>query len=408
MGSAESRGSRAGAGEIAAGPEVQRAPGVWLREHAGLVDLLVVLAVLLYNLPILPVSVAPGPMRLVMHLLSVGLCLPFLLRRRFPLAVFGTVLALAFLQVLLGTSELAADVMLLFVTYNVATRFTWRISLPAAALVVSWLWTAQLPKLGTNYLSISDLVSISVVTILVWMWGTLVRTRRDYIASLQERARQLEREKDAQAQIAVAAERARIAREIHDIVSHSLSVVVVMSEAAASKVYTEPERARTAILGVRDTGRSALTDMRRALGVLRDGEPGSHAPQPGVGQLDQLITESVEAGLPLQLSLEGRAVALPPGLDLTVFRIVQEALTNVRKHAGPVTRVEVRLRYTDEQLHVRVTDDGQGLRGEQTDVGHGLVGMQERTNAYGGTLHTGMRPGGGFEVTAVLPIEENQ
>ena len=203
----------------------------------------------------------------------------------------------------------------------------------------------------------------------------------------------------------MAAERARIAREIHDIVSHSLSVVVVMSDGAASKVDTEPERAKSAMLGVRDTGRSALTEMRRMLGVLRDDEPGSHAPQPGIAQLQRLVEDSKKTGLPVTLTIEGEPVPVSAGLDLTVYRIVQEALTNIHKHAGSVRTVEVRLGFGESEVELRITDDGPGLDsgpgGESG--GHGLVGMRERVAAYGGTLDAGLRPSGGFEVKAMLP-----
>ena len=382
-----------------------------MRERVWLFDLLVVLAVFLYSLPILPVYVADGPCLVALAAVSVALCVPYLLRRRYPLAVFGMIWAAAWVQLVLGAALIPADVMLLLAVYNVATRYRWGVSLPVALAVAAWLLVAVAPRLAEDFVDIGELVSLIALITLVWTWGTLVRVRRDYVASLQERARQLEREREAQAQIAVAEERSRIAREIHDIVSHSLSVVVVMSEGAASKVETDPERARSAMLGVRDTGRNALAEMRRMLGVLRDDEPGSHAPQPGIGELDQLVQESKKAGLPVTLMVEGAPVPVPAGVDLAVYRIVQEALTNVRKHAGAfVQNVEVRLDYGSPELEVRVTDDGQSVRGEADGqaVGHGLVGMRERVAAYGGTLRTGMRPSGGFEVTAVLPIGDAQ
>ncbi|WDZ90602.1 sensor histidine kinase [Nocardiopsis sp. HUAS JQ3] len=388
-------------------PGLARAPGSWLRECVWLLDLLVVLAVFVYNLPIFPAYVPDGPRLAALVIVLVGLCAPYLLRRRYPLAVLAVMLLAACVQVLLGTRLIPADVMLLFAAYNVATRFVWLISLPGAVAVVAWLLIAVLPRLGEDYIGVSELGSLVAVTALVWTWGTLVRIRRDYVASLQERARQLEREREAQAQIARVEERARIAREIHDIVSHSLSVIVLMSDGAASKVETEPQRAKTAMITARDTGRSALTEMRRMLGVLREDEPGSHSPQPGIAQLERLVEESKAAGLPVALRAEGDPAPLSAGLDLTVYRVVQEALTNVRKHAGPEVRnVQVRLRYRDTDLEVQITDDGQGFSDhpDSEPAGHGLVGMRERVAAYSGTLRAGMRPSGGFEVTAVLPI----
>ncbi|WP_019158378.1 sensor histidine kinase [Brevibacterium senegalense] len=387
-------------------PELPRAPGSWLRDRAWLLDVLVALAVFVYNLPILPVYVDDGPRLAGLILVSVALCAPYLLRRRYPLAVLAVMLTAACVQLVLGAPIIAADFMLLLAVYNVATRYRWLVSFPVAVAVVIWLLGAVLPRLGENFIDIGELLSLIALIALVWTWGTLVRIRRDYVASLQERAHQLEREREAQAQIAVAEERARIAREIHDIVSHSLSVVVIMSEGAASKVDTEPERAKSAILGVRDTGRSALAEMRRMLGVLRDDEPGSHAPQPGIAQLERIVADAKTTGLPVTLTIEGEPVSLTAGLDLTVYRIVQEALTNVHRHAGSVSAVEVRLRYGDSEVEVRVTDDGQGFDDTPGDepAGHGLVGMRERVMAYGGTLRAGMRPSGGFEVAAILPV----
>lgn len=392
-------------------PPLPRAPGSWLRERVWLLDLLVALAVFVYNLPTLAVY-SSDPMRLAaLTAVSAGICGPYLFRRRYPLAVLGVMLAAAFVHPLLGAPIIIADFMLLLAVYNVATRFQWWVSLPAAAATVIWLLFTVLPSLNEVFLNIGEFGLLVVLVAWVWTWGTLVRIRRCYVANLQEWARQLERERETQAQIAVAEERARIAREIHDIVSHSLGVVVVMSEGAASKVDSEPERARSAMLGVRDTGRTALAEMRRMLGVLRDDEPGSHAPQPGIDELEQLVQESKKASLPVMLIVEGEPVPVPVGVDLAVYRIVQEALTNARKHAGgSVRNVEVRLHYGGTELEVRVIDDGQGFRGEHDGqaVGHGLVGMRERVAAYGGTLRAGMRPSGGFEVRAVLPFGGEQ
>ena len=203
----------------------------------------------------------------------------------------------------------------------------------------------------------------------------------------------------------MSSERTRIAREIHDVVSHSLSVVAVLSDGAASTVDTDPERARTAMLTVRDTGRTALADMRRLLGVLRDDEPGSHAPQPGIAQLPRLLEESCAAGVPVQFIETGGPQAVPQSIDLTVYRIVQEALTNVRKHAGlGVSEVRVTLAHTPESITVTVTDDGAGsAAGADPHIGHGLIGMRERVAAHHGQLRAVQRPEGGFEVVATIP-----
>lgn len=372
-------------------------------------DLLVAVGVFLYNLPIIPIYADDAATAIGLLVTSAALCVPHLLRRRYPLLVLGVMLTAAFLQLLFNAPVLAVDAMLLFAVYNIATLYLWWISLTGALLTVGWLLVAVIPHLGDAFLDVGQLGVLVVVTLWVWTWGTLVRVRRQYIAGLRERAEQAERERDTNARIAVADERARIAREIHDIVSHSLSVIVVMSDGAATKVDAEPEQAKTAMLRVRDTGRTALAEMRRMLGVLRDDEPGSHAPQPGLDQLDALVEQSRAAGMPVALTVSGESSPLSQGVELTVYRVVQEALTNVRKHAGPaVRRVDVTLMYRPDEVEVRVADDGAGSAGDALSGpgGHGLVGMRERVAAHGGTLTTSPRTDGGFEVVAVLPREE--
>ena len=387
------------------GPEPKATSSSWLREPSWFADVVVILAVFAYNLlalPYVPDGLWPG----TGIVFSVGLCAPYVLRRRYPLIVFGIIALTAWLQFVLGVGILAADIMLAFALYNIAAHFRWPISMTAAAAVVLWVLLAVVPRMDNG------LSQPFLVVVVAWTWGTAVRVRRDYVDGLKERARQLEREKESQARIVAAEERARIAREIHDIVSHSLSVVVVMAEGASSKVRTEPERAEQAMVTVRDTGRNALAEMRRMLDVLRDGEPGSHAPSPGIAQLGPLIEESRASGLSVEMTLQGEPVEVTAGVDLVVYRVVQEALTNARKHAGPLlSKVAVQLRYEDDSLEVQVTDDGQGLGarpGNEPGGGHGLVGMRERVAAYGGKLRTGPRPDGGFEVVATLPIGDGE
>jgi signal transduction histidine kinase len=382
--------------------ELKRASSSWLQERLWLVDVVVVLVVFAYNLLVLPVYVPDGLWPGTGVAVSVGLCAPYVLRQGYPLIVFGIILLTAWLQLVLGVGILPANFMLAFALYNVAVRFRWPISAPAAAALALWVLLAVVPQMDGN------LSWPFLVVFVAWTWGTTVRIRRDYVDGLKERARQLEQEKESQARIVAAEERARIAREIHDIVSHSLSVVVVMAEGASLKARTEPERAEQAMLAVRDTGRNALAEMRRMLDVLRSGEPGSHAPQPGIVQLGPLIEESKASGLPAEMTVQGDPVEVPVGVDLVVYRVVQEALTNARRHAGPLlSKVAVRLRYESDSLEVQITDDGTGLGAipnSEPGGGRGLVGMRERIAAYGGELRVGPRPGGGFEVVATLPI----
>jgi signal transduction histidine kinase len=205
---------------------------------------------------------------------------------------------------------------------------------------------------------------------------------------------------------AVAEERLRLARELHDVVAHAISVIAVQSGVGAHVANSQPEEAAKALAAIEATSRAALTELRRLLGVLRqEGEPqGSLAPVPGLADLDSLLAEVAKAGLGVQLRVEGTPSPLPAGLDLSAYRIVQEALTNVVRHAGPAT-ARVAVRYAPGQVAVEVVDDGRGAD-DQGGGGHGIAGMRERAALYGGTLEAGPLPGGGFRVAASLPVED--
>ncbi|MFE9251157.1 sensor histidine kinase [Streptomyces sp. NPDC007088] len=250
--------------------------------------------------------------------------------------------------------------------------------------------------------------------VLAWVLGDSLRTRRAYFAQLEERAARLEREREAQSKVAVAAERARIARELHDVVAHNVSVMVVQADGAAYVLDASPEQTRAALETISGTGRQALAEMRRLLGVLRTGEHeegGEYVPQPDVGQMDELIEQVRGTGLPVDFSVEGTARQLPSGVELTAYRIVQEALTNTRKHGGPEAGARVRLVYFDDGLGLLIEDDGRGAPHELYEdggadgAGHGLIGMRERVGMVGGTLDAGPRPGGGFRISALLPLK---
>jgi signal transduction histidine kinase len=223
-------------------------------------------------------------------------------------------------------------------------------------------------------------------------------------AELRNRAGRLEREREERERAAAAEERRRIARELHDLIGHSVTLMTVQAGAARVLLADDPEQAREPIIAVEETGRRALADIRRLLGILhsRESEP-ALAPQPSLVQLDALLEQARDAGLPVELTVEGDRKAIPPGVDLAAYRIVQEALTNTRKHAGPA-RARVALHYRPEALELAVTNDGR-VRASGADGGHGLVGMRERTALYGGELEAGPRPEGGFEVRARLPLE---
>jgi signal transduction histidine kinase len=238
-----------------------------------------------------------------------------------------------------------------------------------------------------------------------WLLGAYLRTRRLYVVELQERAERAERQREEQAAAAVASERARIARELHDIVAHNVSVMVVQAEAADEMLdRDEIGRVRAPVQRIQETGRSALTDMRRLLGLLRDADTqAALAPQPGIANLELLLAKMRDAGLQVDLRVDGTPTPLSPGVDLSAYRIVQEALTNALKHAGAV-RVRVGVRYAGGALELEVSDDGTG-GGQANGGGHGLVGMRERVALFGGELDAGPGPEGGFRVRARLPLE---
>jgi signal transduction histidine kinase len=238
-----------------------------------------------------------------------------------------------------------------------------------------------------------------------WLVGDNVRARRAYTAELEERAVRLEREREEQGVRAVAEERARISRELHDVVTHHVSVIAVQAGAAGEEATTDP--AREALWLIQQTSRQVLTELRSMLDVLQIDEAGQElAPQPSLREVDQLVAQSRTAGLPVELVITGQQRELPAIVDLAAYRIVQEALTNTRSHAG-AAHARVELRYSDAALALEVTDDGRVVAGQAGNGGggRGLVGMRERVALVGGELEVGPRPGGGFRVAAVLPLD---
>lgn len=258
------------------------------------------------------------------------------------------------------------------------------------------------------------LITDSALVIGVWMLGRNLRLRRAYFAELEDRAARLERARGTDARAARIEERSRIARELHDVVAHHVSVMTVQAGAARRIIDRDPGSAREAMSTIEEVGRTALSEMRRIVGVLRtdrDAEQagGELAPQPGLGDLGRLLDHVRETGLSVQLWIEGEARSPSPGVDVAAFRLIQEALTNTLKHAGPQARAWVRLYYGDDDLTVEIEDDGHGTAtfvAEDGDKpGHGLVGMYERVALYGGELKIGPRVGGGFGVRARFPLE---
>lgn len=249
-----------------------------------------------------------------------------------------------------------------------------------------------------------ELVYLPLLFGIAWVAGFALNARSEQADAAEARAAQAEREREVAARIAVAEERARIARELHDIVAHTVSVMVLQVGAVRHKLPDELVDEGDALRGVELTGRTALTEMRRLLGAMRgDGDAPELAPQPGLDAVGSLVAEVERAGLPVTLRVEGDAVPLPRAIDLSAYRIVQEGLTNALRHAR-ARRADVVLRYTPRELRIEIRDDGAGAGGAGNGAGYGLVGVRERVKIYGGTMTAGAAPDGGFVLDASLPV----
>lgn len=250
----------------------------------------------------------------------------------------------------------------------------------------------------------ADVVIIPLIFVMVWLFGFGLSRKLEEAREAEERAAQVELRRAEEARAAVAEERARIARELHDVVGHAVSVMTVQASGVRRLLTPDQEREREALLIVEQTGREALAEMRRLVGVLRRPEEApALAPQPSLQHLERLVEQAREAGLPVEVQIQGEAIELPAGVDLTAYRLVQEGLTNAMKHAN-ATRAEVIVRYGPDGVELTVSDDGRGSSdGKAESGGHGLVGMRERVAVYGGELETGPSPGGGFTLHARLP-----
>ncbi|MFD7492725.1 sensor histidine kinase [Streptomyces sp. NPDC059832] len=348
-----------------------------------------------------------------------GLCAVVALRRRAPAKMLLLAIAMGVVQLVTGVGPGVMNFAMLVIVFTVATvgeRWASRLALVCslcAAGLSKLRWPGEGPRTGWAE-EIFIVVVLTVPFVLAWVLGDSMRTRRAYFSQLEERAARLEREREAQSKVAVAAERARIARELHDVVAHNVSVMVVQADGAAYVMDAAPDQAKQALETISSTGRQALAEMRRLLGVLRTGdaqESGEYVPQPDVDQIEDLIEQVRQTGLAVDFKIEGTPRPLPSGVELTAYRIVQEALTNTRKHGGPDAGASVRLVYFDDGLGLLVEDDGRGAAHELYEdggadgAGHGMIGMRERVGMVGGTLDAGPRPGGGFRISALLPLK---
>ena len=382
----------------------------WLRRHPTLVDGVLAAALLLGG-----VGPAFAKGMFIGIPLAFGLAVPVMFRRRYPVAAYATAVVAGGIQVALGIRPAATDVAILILLYTLAAytprrTSVWGLAVCLAGSAVAILRWISLTGHGVLGWLIAGATLFAGPALLAWVLGDSMRYRRAYYASLEDRAARLEAERDAQAQIAAVAERARIARELHDVIAHNVSVMVVQADGASYALDADPGRAREALAAISATGRQALAEMRRLLGVLRREEEGGafeRAPQPGIGELGELLDQARGAGLPVSFTVEGEPQPLPGGIALAAYRIVQESLTNTRKHAGPMASASVTLRYADTARMLAISDDGRGDPGGAAmpgTTGHGLTGMRERVAACGGSVAAGPRPGGGFEVVATLPV----
>ena len=334
------------------------------------------------------------------------LVLPLFARRRFPFAApaayWFLAAAIAFVDGLLIPFVGSLGIVGLATAFMLGNlRSAWKASAGLAIVLVGILTVvAMIPGDQTA----SQFVFISLRFVVAWIAGYAMRERAERVEAAELRATQAEREREAAARVAVAEERARIARELHDIVAHSVSIMVLQVGAIRHKLPEMLAEDRDALKGVERTGRGALAEMRRLLGAMRrDGDGLELAPHPGVDRLDSLLEDVGRAGLPVQLHVGGEPFPLPRAIDLSAYRIVQEGLTNAIKHAH-ASRVDVTFQYAPDELQIEVRDNGKGVS-TSDGRGHGLVGIRERVKIYGGEMTAGAAPDGGFVLDARLPLE---
>lgn len=343
---------------------------------------------------------------------SLLLIAPLVVRRVFPAWSFAVVALLCLFQLRVISSPIWGDIAILVSVASVARySVTW---VRWSGLVVGLLGAIIGPLQwlgGTGSIhqrnDLYPMLAAVLAVVTCWILGDLRRTRSNYVAQLEERNRRLAAERDQQAVIAAAAERQRIAREMHDVVAHTLSVIVVQADGGRYAADQDPDAAKRALETIAASSRTALGEMRRLLGLLRE-EDGSESmtPQPGVPDIDALVDNVAASGLPVTLEVVGDAREVDGGTGLTLFRVVQEGLTNTMKHGGSDACATVRLEYGARDLTVYVADDGRGPVGwpGRDGTGKGLLGMRERVELHGGSVQVRARPGGGFELRATVPL----
>jgi signal transduction histidine kinase len=341
-----------------------------------------------------------------LSVIVLGASLPLLLRNRFPLAaplaVMGTLAAASFPygSALRDLSvPIAMVIMSGWVLGRGNTQSRARLGLAVAFTCI------QIINVNFSDRAVGDIIFVSLLIALPWAAGDIVRRREEQMDELHDLATRLERDREGRARAAVADERLRIARELHDVVAHSISVMTIQAGAARLLLDEEPERAEEPLLRVEETGRQTLSEMRRVLGVLAGSQNGGLDARPSFAHVDALLEQFRDAGLRVELDVAGEPRSLPAGLDLAAYRIVQEALTNTLKHSEASTAL-LRLRYGDKAFEIDVEDHGPAT-GVGDGAGHGLVGMRERVALYGGAIEAGPTPAGGFAIRARLPLDRD-
>jgi signal transduction histidine kinase len=389
----------------------------WSRSHPTVVDGLVAMLLFVAALPQLLSAHTPGKGHEKPDLSSLVIVAVIMaalaFRQRFPFAVLAVTAGGNLMLTVLGHDLTFAEVLAFVIAvFTIAARRALAISSIGGALAMACFIAVVLAMPG-NIGSVGVITDIALIAG-VWWVGRSLRLRRAYLAELEHRAERLERARDSDARTARVEERSRIARELHDVVAHHVSVMTVQAGAARRILDKDPDSAREAMVTIEDVGRTTLDEMRRIVGVLRTERDSKAAgpelsPQPGIHEVGALVDHVRETGLSVQLWMEGDPRPLSTGVNLAAYRLIQEALTNSLKHAGPQARAWVRIHYNPRELTVEVEDDGRGVAAALADngdnPGHGLVGMHERVALYGGELRIGPRSGGGFEVRARFPLD---
>ena len=351
-------------------------------------------------------SPAWRPLDALAYLLLLAGPAALLLRRRWPLGVLAATLAAAMAYAARTYPEGPSNLAIYPALWTVALTLPRRLAWSAATVTALAVAAAELFPYSATMFDGEPLYAAVTVFAAMW-WGEAVRARRAYVAGLRDRAEQAERTREEEARRRVDEERIRIARELHDVVSHTIGVISVQAGVAAHLLERRPDKAADSLAAIRQASDEALGELHAMLGVLRDGDGrGAGAPlspAPGLGELDALVAQAAGAGLEVRVSLAGGPRRLPAAVDLACYRVVQESLTNVVRHAG-ASRAEITVTHAGGQVEVEVTDDGRAGPGNGAGSGQGILGMRERARSLGGTLEAGPRPGGGFRVRASLPV----